>query len=70
MARIISGVVPYNPRMLHPRWRQTLSAILACLATVGVAADQTRSSPATEKPPTATAGFDLARLNRIDSVVD
>ena len=36
---------------------------------VTVAADQTRPAPATEKPPTSVAGFDLARLNRIDAVV-
>jgi uncharacterized protein YbbC (DUF1343 family)/CubicO group peptidase (beta-lactamase class C family) len=53
--------------MLHRHWRQSLVPLLVLCATVAATADQARSA-ATDKP-TTMAGFDLGRLNRIDTVV-
>ena len=58
--------------MLHKSCRRLGSSALVVLvmwATVTIAADQTRPATTPEKPPTSIAGFDLARLSRIDAVV-
>ena len=54
--------------MPHARWRQILSSLVVMSATVAVAADQTRPSPS-DKPPAAVAGFDMARLGRLDAII-
>jgi uncharacterized protein YbbC (DUF1343 family)/CubicO group peptidase (beta-lactamase class C family) len=54
--------------MLHARWRGPLSTLFVLSAMVAVTTGQTRpTSP--EKPPARVAGFDLARLNRLDDLV-
>ena len=54
--------------MLHGRSRRMLSSLLVLSATVAMAADQARPA-STEKPTSSVAGFDLARLNRLDAIV-
>ena len=54
--------------MLHASRGRFSAIALVVLTAVTVTAEQSRQTAASEKP-TAIAGFDLARLNRIDAVV-